>query len=230
MRAYRHALPRWREVRWRCKRAQRLPHAHHLRACPQVMTSDQAATLTHSLARAAPVIEWRAGVDQPSRSAAVGAGAQVSGHLRLTGWEDCSGELPDLTQTRVACLTVQGAYAAANDGRYYAQLRGFRRSACCGLQDVVSERLVVPGFTDSHQYRDAAHAHTAAGSSLVTTLAVPEMRVLVTRAGERPPSLVHPACFWACQISVVFALPYRLWFARVVPRLTHVVAKKVFCL
>ena len=194
------------------------------------MTSDQAATLTHSLARAAPVIEWRAGVDQPARSAAVGAaGGQVSGHLRLTGWEDCSGALPDLTQTRVACLTVQCAYAAANDGRYYAQLRGFRRSARCGVQDVVSERLVLPGFRCSQQYRDAAHAHTAAGGSLATT-AVPEMRVLVTRAGERTPSLAHPACFWACQISVVFALPYRLWFARVVPRLTHVVAKKVFCL
>jgi len=167
----------------------------------QIIPSKDAGVLLRTLKRAAPRIVWHIG--------------DHSRDLKLTSWEDMSAaDLPlsDLSEGVVGVLfKVRSNFSVENEVQYQRQVEAFKRQV--RLQDAkspeVTTQLFVAGFSQfTHE----------------KTNTLPVMRLLV--ANQRH-ALARPYCFWLAHLSVVFALPYRLWLSGHTRAATYTVDKNV---
>lgn len=134
----------------------------------------------------------------------------ATGTPKVFQWHDVSKRAPNLQQYAMIKLTIKSDYTIADERRYLSQKTDFRTLHLRSPTDIVQEQLLIAGFSD--------YTHSNARST-------PMMQTMVSTGKAHP--LANPVCFWVFHMSVVMALPYRLWLSSISGAVTHVVAKNI---
>ena len=166
------------------------------------MTSRDASALLCTLSKAQPKLVWHVGLDH-SRCA------------KITSWQDTSSPQPPLSELldglAGVMLKVCCEFSVQNERHYLQQKHAFQRQI--DLKEArsteVTTQLFVPGFSEFTHKQNVR---------------LPVMRVLVSD-GTCP--LAQVAVFWLAHMSLVLALPYRVWLLCNTGTASYVVAKQV---
>jgi len=132
-------------------------------------------------------------------------GTAASGVETIEGWEGNSSSTPDLSQFALTTLKIEGEYSADDESSasYRDQINHFRTLHCRNSTEEIQEQLIIPGFSD-FSHKNAARS-------------IPILHTLVAKAHP----IANSVRFWACHMSVVLALPYRIWWSSSTARVTQ---------
>jgi len=172
----------------------------------QIIPSKDASLLLRTLKRAPPKIAWHVGNEQTR---------DQTRYLKFTSWEDVSSAEPplsDLVDGVVGVLLkVRSYFVVENEAQYRGQVEALKRHFRLteAKSPEVKTQLFVAGFSEFTQEKSST---------------LPVMRVLVA---DHCHPLARPFFFWLAHLSVVFALPYRLWLSGHTHAATYIVAKNV---